>query len=431
MKKLFALSLLSAASLLADNGADPAFDNEASLLADNVKKPLQQQPPRPAYTPPNSCCKPCCVPRPKKCIDCECYTPSFYEPNGCDYGLFFTADFLYWYGRETNLSYAAKEIAASLNPGTPLTTVVLSYNNMKHLDTKWAPGFRVGVGRETECGGWDYYLNYTWYHNRSKNRTFVPNFGTAALPFTPLLGQETLLSPWINPSIFGGGRPYRFNLVSALWQLTLQDIDFELGWKFWLSQSFTMRPFAAFRAAWVRRDFMTTSIRNNTLSDGLIATFKDRFKDRYWGVGMELGLQPEWYFTPNFAIISNFDASLIWGKFRDKKKSDYFSQFLAPAVDYHRGFKNSFSKMQTIIDLMVGFRWDATWACDRFRSALDIGWEHHVWFNFSNMVKTNTQFIASPGVGGVGSTENMTLSYEESQGDLIFGGLTIRFRFDF
>ncbi|HSX03252.1 MAG TPA: Lpg1974 family pore-forming outer membrane protein [Rhabdochlamydiaceae bacterium] len=427
MKKLFGLLLLSATSLMAESEVNPAL----GLLADNAKKPLQQQPSQPSYITPNCCCNACCcVPTPKKCIDCECYTPAFYESNGCDFGLFFTADFLYWYGRETNLSYAVKQTAMSLSPGSPLTAVILSFDNVKRLSTNWAPGFRVGIGMETQCTGWDFYLNYTRYHNRNKSRVSVDNFGTAPLPFTPLLGQQSLLNPWINPSLQSNGRPYLFNFVTALWQLTLNDIDFELGWKFRLSKSFALRPFAALRGAWVRRDFMTTSIRNNTSSPNLIATFKDRFKDRYWGVGMELGFQPEWYYTPSFAIISNFDASLIWGRFRDKKKSDYFTRFLAPAVDYHRGFKNNFSKMQAIIDLMVGFRWDTTWACDRFRTALDIGWEHHVWLNFINKVKQNSA-VQVAGIGGGGSTENMTLSYTESQGDLIFGGLTVRFHFDF
>ena len=38
------------------------------------------------------CCTPCCVPQPKKCIDCECYTPQYYDLQ-CDWGLFLTADF--------------------------------------------------------------------------------------------------------------------------------------------------------------------------------------------------------------------------------------------------------------------------------------------------------------------------------------------------
>jgi len=50
-------------------------------------------------------CNPCCTPQPKKCIDCECYTPAFYDLQ-CDWGLFLSVDLLYWYARETNLNYA-------------------------------------------------------------------------------------------------------------------------------------------------------------------------------------------------------------------------------------------------------------------------------------------------------------------------------------
>jgi hypothetical protein len=145
---------------------------------------------------------------------------------------------------------------------------------------------------------------------------------------------------------------------------------------------------------------------------------------------MEVGLQPDWYFTPQFALISNFDVALLWGRFRDKKKEDYFSQILVPGINYHRSFKNNFSKMQTIIDLMLGFRWDETWACGRYRTALDLGWEQHIWLNFVNMVKQNSP-ITAPGLGGGGTFTSQVLSYVENQGDLIFGGLTVRARFDF
>ncbi|HSX12187.1 MAG TPA: Lpg1974 family pore-forming outer membrane protein [Rhabdochlamydiaceae bacterium] len=436
MKTLCALSLLTAASLIADNSSELFLDDE-EFLAENAKKSTQNQnnsqQPRTSYSD-SSCCKPCCVPKPKKCINCECYTPAFYESNGCDNGLFITADFLYWYGKETNLAYASKEMTVPQSIGS--TGSIIVQEKTKHLGAKWAPGFRVGIGMETDCDGWDYYLNYTWYHSKKTDETSVAsNFGTSASPFNPLVGQEALLSPWININIANGSTatfftPYLFNRISAEWKLTLNDLVFELGRKFWLSKCFVMRPYAALRGAWVRRDFEVMSIRDNTPAAGALARFKSDFLDRFWGVGMELGLQPEWYFSERFAVISNFDAALLWGRFRNRKKEDDVTQAITMPVDYHRTSSNIFSKMQAIFDLMVGFRWDETWACNRYRTALDIGWEQHFWLNFSNMIRQSNTFLVS-GVFGAGTFQSGSQSFTENQGDLIFGGLTVRFRFDF
>ena len=412
MKKIFALSLLSTAALFADRAPKPSVQ-----YADD-------------------CCKPCCIPQPKKCIDCECYTPAFYEPNGCDTGLFITADFLYWYARETGLNYAMRGRADSLTAATPLLGVVVNIQKIKHLGTQWSPGYRVGLGYQTEEDGWDLYLNYTWYHNKEKDSVTVPaNFGFDAQPFLPLPGQTVLTNPWVNLSIPSGTvaaglRPYLFNKISAEWSFTLNDLVLELGRKFWLSKHFTLRPYSALRGVIARRSFETISIRNNTFVTGVSANFRDRFNNRYWGVGMELGFQPEWYFTPNFALISNFDGALLWGRFRDKERETYTNQGIVIPLTYDSKIKNNFSQMQPIIDLMIGFRWDETWACERYRTALDFGWEQHIWINFTNQIMTLGNSLVALPFGG-NTFESFPLKNMENRGDLNFGGLTIRARFDF
>jgi len=405
MKNYFALCLLYASALVAQNGD-------------------------------NSCCKPCCTPEPKKCINCECYTPPFYTPNGCDIGLFATADFLYWYARESHLNYAMKEIALPIGSVPPSPGTALNIEDVKHLGTKWAPGFRVGLGYQTECDGWDMYFNYTWYHNKRSDSVSVPSdFGLSTQPFVALPGQEIVVNPWVNLNLPSGTLTtgifsYMFNRIAAEWKFTLNDFVLELGRKSWLSRYFALRPYAALRAAWVNRTFTINSFRNNTLVPGAMAHFQDRFTNHYWGVGMELGFQPEWYFTPQFALISNFDASLLWGKLKGKKKEDYVNEGILLPLDHHSLTKNNFSQMLPIFDLMLGFRWDETWACGRYRTALDLGWEQHVWMNFSNqLLASGNAFITSP--FGDFTFETVPFTNIENQGNLTFGGLMARFRFDF
>jgi hypothetical protein len=449
MRALYTLSLFTAFQLAADASFDFYFDDEESiLLAETAKKQQQTTPPQApsssSMPTSDSCCKPCCVPKPKKCIDCVCYTPPFYESNGCDAGLFFTADFLYWYSKETNLMYAVKQKTVAYGPpgdNIPQFAMVTP-EKVKYLGSKWAPGFRVGLGANTECDGWDYYIHYTWYRSKkSENVAVDPNYGTTAQIMIPLIGQETLQAPWVNPGFQTETENttlmfFSFDAISANWKLFLQNLTAELGRKLWLSRHLAVRPYAALRGARVQRNFQTIATRIPPFIelDSYLSRFKSRFNSQFWGAGIEVGIQPEWYCSSNFAFISQFDAALLWGQLRTRKKEDNVNRPSASIlnnvpVDFHESCVNNFSKMQAIFDLMIGIRWDQSWACDRFRTALDIGWEQHFWLNFGNMVSSTGIFpvIIDEGLLFRTATQN----YVTSQTDLVFGGLTVRFRLDF
>jgi len=94
-------------------------------------------------------------------------------------------------------------------------------------------------------------------------------------------------------------------------------------------------------------------------------------------VGVLGGVQPNWHFCSNFILYSNFDMALIWGQSEEKKreKTSYFDSTLS------NNWKNAFYRMQAILDLGIGVRWEKNWCCDRYTTALDLGWEHHIWFN--------------------------------------------------
>lgn len=410
MKKLFALSLLAASGLIADQNNNGSMNNNMNQNNNYGNNCC-----------PADCCKPCCVPKPKKCIDCECYTPHFYELQ-CDWGVSFDIEFLYWYAREGDLSYALKGIAVNQIPTTPGLSVI-SARSIKHLQSKWDPGFRVGLGWNSDCDGWDWYLTWTYYHNKKHSSTSVPDFAIGGNTTLASVGQEVLVDPWINPAV--SETPIIFNSVSAKWRLNMNYIDLELGRKYWLSRCFTMRPYTALRGAWTKLSFRNTATRSSTLTPA-INRFRDRFTNRHWGVGFLVGIQPEWYFCRNFVLYTNFDAALIWGKARNRKHENY-TTIDAVGFDYHNHLSNNFSKMISILDLAIGLRWDELWCCDRYRTALDVGWEHHTWFDMNNRVKLNSPYSNSDII----VTQRGFQSYTEEYGNLMFGGLVIRLRFDF
>jgi len=413
-------------------------------------------------------CEPCCVPQPKKCIDCECYTPAYYDLQ-CDWGAFLSVDFLYWYARETNLAYAAQVKGTPVQNAFVLedsgsTTLALGFNlvvpsSTEYLDTNWKPGFRIGLGWNSDCDGWDFYLNWTYMYNKRSDSTSVdqffdldtlPSYPTEVAPGT---NQVALINPWLNGALvfpvadLTVEAPLLFTKVSGQWKLQYNQIDLEIGRKYWLSPCFTLRPYGALRGAWFKTTFNTNGSRD--LFD-LSATFPDLtttsygasadFTNRYWGVGLVGGLQPNWHFCSNFILYSNFDTGLIYGEFKTKKSESYtadvFKLSAGSPDEFISTWSNStsskFYQMTPVFDVAIGLRWEENWCCDRYKTALDIGWEHHSLLGVNNREKTtniSSIFAAESGISA--GQINIVGNVEEESGDLGMGGLVIRLRVDF
>lgn len=387
-----------------------------------------------------------CIPEPKKCISCECYTPAYHDLQ-CDCGFFVLGDFLYWYARETNLSYALEIVTTPESFVQPdLLNPVPAFAPKKnhHIDTKWDPGFRVGIGEHFSCDGWDSLLQWTYYKNEKKDAKTVTGFGPDPSAEETDPGITFLLNQWFNASFMRFENPMVFNKVSAKWQLHFNQLDWEIGRKYWLSPCFTLRPYSGLRGAWTKTEFGTSSIfaMANTepmqfvSKDGL---YKDDFTNRSWGAGILGGIQPNWHICQNFILFGNVEMALIWGKFQAKKKENYRLDQVntaAPepsfvAVLYKNKANNDFFQMTPILDLAIGLRWEETWCCDRYRTALDLGWEHHIFFDQNHRLKTIAPFAVRDRNENDAVLAQYFSSYDEATGNLMFGGFVLRARFDF
>lgn len=427
-KQLLALSMVATSGLLAQT--DAQMPNQAHEQNNCCNK---------------CCCTPCCcVPKPKKCIDCECYTPAFYDLQ-CDWGFNFDAEFLYWYARETNLAYASKIQSLEVGGIDPLQVdpfLVFGSYSYQNLDTAWDPGLRLGIGFNSSCDGWDYNLTWTWFKNDRKDRTCVPNFSLGEDSFFLANTNEfLLLNPWINASFHngigptsGGNEILTFDQVKASYRLRFNQIDFDIGRKYWLSACFNLRPFAGIRGYWTNVTFKTVSSRSYVSDDNAFNfTFSDKFKSRPWGVGLMAGFEPAWYFSSCFALYGKAGIAALWGDFEIKKTECYTGlindEVVAPQFENRDVHK--FSQMTGVLDLGLGLRWESTWCCDRYRTAVDLGWEHHVYMDQNHRIKTtdgiSQTFNSAPPIVKVAGYRQ----FVEAEGDLGFGGFVLRFNFDF
>lgn len=304
---------------------------------------------------------------------------------------------------------------------------------VNQLGTKWDPGFRAAIGFNFDHDGWDFEANYTWYHNKKNNVVSIPGFflqttGFAAtvFPFFPANGQLAILDPWINTSV---SNTFLFEKVSTLWKLEFNQADLELGRKFWLGKYTALRAYAGVRGAWITTNFNNLAYKLANSQDNRITNFANRFKNTIWGVGLLAGLQPEWHFYRGFSLFANFDAALLWGRFKVRKDEDYssFATNGVQTIRYNNSSSNIFYKMQSVLDLEVGFRWEHTW-CGKVRGALDIAWENHIWFDMNHRY----QVASTSNLAGLGGVATLPLSaYSELIGDLMMGGPVVRLRLDF
>ncbi len=349
---------------------------------------------------PPTCCKPCCVPQPKKCIDCECYNPQFYDLQ-CDWGVFATVDFLYWYARESNLEFA-NTIQYSATPPAGPTSVQLGYVVKHHyLESKWDAGVRAGLGMNSDCDGWDLYLNWTYIDNHKSGSKSAPTF-TTTTDFTANGLVNGVNDPWASPIDPADGVSFvqvAAPQISAKWSVIFNQIDLEFGKKYWVSKCFTLRPYTGVRGAWTHTNFHVEADNPSVFVSGntttvFSSTDSNKFRNKFWGVGVLGGLQPQFVFGDwcgcgGFSLYGNVEGALIWGKYQGRNALFH----TLTETDIATGIstldsltspveKDNFSRMQGILDLGIGIRWEETWCCDRYMTSIDLGWEHHYWFDF-------------------------------------------------
>jgi len=391
-------------------------------------KDLVHQPKENSHDEPShSCCEEeCCCSEseclPQESCDLACYTPSFHNLI-CDIGIFMHLDFLYWYAKETDLSYAIRVKAQPQTLGSDL--LLFGIKRVENLGTSWDPGVRLGIGCSSRVADFDLGFKWTWMKNTRCDKTSVQPFGSA-IPNEA--GVPFLITPWINQS-FQRDSFALYDCIKARWQLRYNQFDLELGRKYWTGPCFVIRPFIAIRGAFwdTKFDLETTLSEKGTVS----GTFgKDKFDNDAWGVGFDAGFEPTWYLCSCLALYGQFDGALLWGRHKDKKREKIFMSTSEGVlqIDYNNQFEEKSSQMTPQIDLGIGIRWEYTFCDCRYRSTLDVGWEHHILFDQSHRIKSLDGFQES--IDSTGSISGFR-SYVETNGNIALGGLIIRGRFDF
>ena len=305
--------------------------------------------------------------------------------------LFFVAEFLYWTARLDSFTYAKSGIGDSAEHHH------VSSGHSHSIDWSWDPGFKVGMGWETDHGGWDIQLKYTWYYNRVTGKTdHTPLYPGFTIAFNKL----SVLLP--------------IGSATADWNLHYQIADLELGRNYLINRFLKLRPFIGIKGTWQNQNLKTTFTHVPIVPFLGITDFyhvKARLHQEIWGGGFVFGLNTSWQFANWCSFYGDFAASAMWLSY-DLDRKDTFTVDLPafPLSFTTANIKDNLSNIKPLFEWGIGVRFETYFYSNRFHILLQCGWEATVWPN---------------------QTLYLNLPDHYDRFDLNLHGLTVRSRFDF
>lgn len=316
-----------------------------------------------------------------------------------DYDFNVFGDLLVWQAHENGLPIAIKNKATSF--GT-----VSGYQNfqdasVKHLDFDYNTGFRLGVDYDTMYDGWDISLTWLRFDSDADAKSFAS--GNKELFASRL---NPLITEFISNSELFSSNPFPvYGKMRSRWKCFLNQLDLDMGREFFVSRYLTLRPHFGLRTTWIRHRLSTKYSHGIAVSDHpLMPDTEVREKNKWWGLGVEGGLDTCWTLGAGISLYGNLTAAIEYGfqKVRNKQEVEGVPDSV------FENLKDSNRISRPILDLQLGLRWDHGFNNDSYNFGLHAGWEHHVYFS-------QNQFDTTESFGQVIS----------NQGDLTYQGWTL------
>lgn len=301
-----------------------------------------------------------------------------------DFDFNFSGAVLFWQANE-NLPTGVVNTASTF--ATIDGAVNLQESKVKHIGFDYDPGFRLGIDFDTAYDGWDLGLNWTSLESKGSKNAFVSgNKEIFAIQANPQLAFATTGNP---------DAVFNYTQMTSHVKIHLNQLDLDLGREFFVSKYLTMRPHVGLRTTWIRQ-FLKTSY-NGGIGAGILPAVPDldtSQKNKWWGIGIEGGLDTLWMLGKGISIYGNIAASIESGfqKVIGSQSTETGLKF----EDERDSVRNS----HPILDLQLGLRWDHGFKQDSYNFGLFGGWEHHTYFSqnqFHTELAPVGKFVANQG----------------------------------
>lgn len=324
--------------------------------------------------------------------------------DGIDF--FITASYIFWKTSTGNTDLLISGAQETSTSGLiPVTTTSGSRHTDSTISYGWDSGFKVGAGFNLPHDGWDLAAEYTWLRpNASESVTATPN------------GNPLQQVP------YGTGQAFCTKTISGEETLHFNTINLTLGRNYYVSQYFTMHPFAGVMGTWQTWNatrsgtgIERTGVANNAgfaqaylFSD---CTSSLRLNNDIWGVGILAGLDMGMFFTRKFSAFASLSGASMFQSYQ-RSDSSNLKGTLSTTVTSHPA-EVTVRQDQTNYALLpwlcveLGLKYDGYFDDDQFHFSLQAGWEGQWWSGWL-----------------YSALDNQTR-------DLTLGGLKVKARFDF
>ncbi|MGE5195843.1 MAG: Lpg1974 family pore-forming outer membrane protein [Anaerolineae bacterium] len=320
---------------------------------------------------------------------------------------YLTGSVLFWNSRQDGLDFAIESdffVAGGAQ--------ILDESETKEPKHKWEVGFRAGVGYVFDHDGWDAYLNWTHFRNRTSRDEDADTTNSS----------EVLLALWSDTPTTAG-HTLLAQEIETEWKLELDLIDLELGREFYTSKWLCIRPHMGVRGANIRQryeiEYLGTSL--DTLQTTSNVSDEVRMKNYFDGIGVRGGLNSMWTVGSGWSIYGNFAMSILYGYFKTKVKEEIRPVINAAEIDVLE-LERHFRTSRAVLDLALGLQYDHTFLHANTHLAVSLGWEHHMFFNQNQLWRVTKVANAA------GSGQNV---FTSPHGDLSTQGWTLTARLDF
>ena len=370
---------------------------------------------------------------PDDCKSCYCLGPDNRIANAparpvtCNGDWMITVAGFYWEAHQDGMDYA---ISNHVAPPSSATIEPLDIRELSNLvdaeyenpNFKWDFGFKVGLGYNTTCDGWDIGITWTWYRGKAHDKVEAE-----------ASDNYTLLPLWSAYNSSVGGTLFASDIESD-WKLELNLIDIELGREYWVSKMMTVRPFMGLRIGYIDQSYNLKhkggAYGEITSTSNLQSPINNEvdLKNDFHGVGVRGGLDSILHLGCGWGIYGNLAASVVYGRFSvDHDETNRLAQ--SPHTKSKvLEVKENFRASRAMLDLGLGLQWAGLFCDCKYGLSVSLGWEQHLFFHQNQMWRVNRI-----GEGNVPElpNDNGENAYIQSRGTLDTQGVTLKVVFEF
>ena len=277
--------------------------------------------------------------------------------------------FIYWYtGQDAmDLAYSApKELGGA--PG-----------NVIYPNFGYKPGFKLGLGFDTNYDDWSFDANWTWLH-QSENSLASSGAGFSAANW------------FVNPveGLFG--------YVGSIWGMHLDIVDVCVGRPYYEGKRIVVSPSGGFRVMTLHQG-LSIQMGSSFVGDAPAVFYGHSHS---WAVGPKAGINAKWFVWKGLNVDGLFGASVLYTRFVSLNATQaQTSQVTSSSADV--------GAIKPVLDMGVGLGYGAYAFKDKFY--FDIAARYDFSQYWSQNVLRNYVSQLSGGSGAIGDlyTHGLTL----------------------